>query len=138
LAKDCLHQLHFFILQKMETSSILILLVLGVCAGMLSGFVGVGGGIVIVPALILFLGFSQHQAQGTSLAMMIPPIGFLAVYNYYKAGQVNMTAAAILCITFFVGAYFGSKLSIALDPKIVKKVFAAVMLAASVKLLFGK
>ena len=122
----------------METSSILILLCIGVFAGMLSGFVGVGGGIVIVPALVFFLGFTQHQAQGTSLAMMIPPIGLMAVYNYYKAGHVNMGAAAILCITFFVGAFFGSKLSIAMDPAKVKKIFAVVMMAASLKLLLGK
>jgi len=122
----------------METSSIIILLFIGVFAGMLSGFVGVGGGIVIVPALVFFLGFTQHQAQGTSLAMMIPPIGLMAVYNYHKAGHVNMTAAAILCITFFVGAFFGSKLSIAMDPVKVKRVFAIVMMAASLKLLLGK
>ena len=122
----------------METSSILILLCIGVFAGMLSGFVGVGGGIVIVPALVFFLGFTQHQAQGTSLAMMIPPIGLMAVYNYYKAGHVNMGAAAILCITFFVGAFFGSKLSIAMDPAKVKRIFAVVMMAASLKLLLGK
>jgi uncharacterized membrane protein YfcA len=122
----------------METSTILILLIIGVAAGMLSGFVGVGGGILIVPALVFFLGFTQHQAQGTSLAMMIPPIGLLAVWNYYKAGQVNMTAAAVLCITFFLGAFIGSKLSIAMDPAKVKKIFAVVMMAASIKLLFGK
>jgi len=98
----------------------------------------VGGGIVIVPALVFFLGFTQHQAQGTSLAMMIPPIGLLAVWNYYKAGQVNLTAAAILCLTFFVGAFLGSKLSIAMDPGKVKRIFALVMMAASLKMLFGK
>jgi len=122
----------------MTITSILILLIIGVAAGMLSGFVGVGGGIVIVPALVFFLGFTQHQAQGTSLAMMIPPIGLLAVWNYYKAGQVNMTAAAILCITFFLGAFLGSKLSIAMDPTKVKKIFGVVMMAASLKLLLGK
>jgi uncharacterized membrane protein YfcA len=122
----------------MTITSILILLIIGVAAGMLSGFVGVGGGILIVPALVFFLGFTQHQAQGTSLAMMIPPIGLLAVWNYYKAGQVNMTAAAILCMTFFIGAFFGSKLSIAMDPTKVKKIFGVVMMAASLKLLLGK
>lgn len=122
----------------MTITTILILLIIGVAAGILSGFVGVGGGIVIVPALVFFLGFTQHQAQGTSLAMMIPPIGLLAVWNYYKAGQVNMTAAAILCITFFLGAFLGSKLSIAMDPAKVKKIFGVVMMAASLRLLLGK
>jgi len=123
---------------KMTLTTILILLLIGVAAGTLSGFVGVGGGILIVPALVFFLGYGQHMSQGTSLAMMIPPIGILAVYNYYKAGQVNLGAAAILCITFFIGAYFGSKLSISIDQKVVKKVFGGVMLLASLKMLIGK
>lgn len=122
----------------MTVTTVIILLLIGVAAGMLSGFVGVGGGILIVPTLVFFLGYSQHMAQGTSLAMMIPPIGILAVYNYYKAGHVNMGAAAILCITFFIGAYFGSKLSIGLDQRLVKKVFGGVMMLAAAKLLFGK
>lgn len=123
---------------KMTVTTVVILLLIGVAAGMLSGFVGVGGGILIVPALVFFLGYTQHMAQGTSLAMMIPPIGILAVYNYYKAGHVNLGAAAILCITFFVGAYFGSKLSIGLDQRLVKKLFGGVMMLAAAKLLFGK
>ncbi|TNF25706.1 MAG: sulfite exporter TauE/SafE family protein [Bacteroidetes bacterium] len=122
----------------MTVTTVVILLLIGVAAGMLSGFVGVGGGILIVPALVFFLGYTQHMAQGTSLAMMIPPIGILAVYNYYKAGHVNLGAAAILCITFFVGAYFGSKLSIGLDQRLVKKLFGGVMMLAAAKLLFGK
>lgn len=123
---------------KMEPTTILILLVIGVFAGMLSGFVGVGGGIIIVPSLVFFLGFTQHQAQGTSLAMMIPPIGFMAVYNYYKAGDVNLKAAAILCLTFFVGAYFGSKISLKLDQVQVKRIFGVVMLLVSIKFLWAK
>lgn len=123
---------------KMEPTTILILLVIGVFAGMLSGFVGVGGGIIIVPALVFFLGFTQHQAQGTSLAMMIPPIGIMAVYNYYRSGNVNLWAAAILCLTFFVGAYFGSKISLKLDQVQVKRIFGAVMLLVSIKFLWGK
>lgn len=119
----------------MSISTIAILLVIGLCAGMLSGFVGVGGGIIIVPALIFFLGFSQHMSQGTSLAMMIPPIGILAVMNYYKSGNVDMKAALILCITFVVGGYLGSKLSISLDQKVVKKVFAVIMMIAAVRML---
>ena len=123
---------------KMEPATILTLLVIGVFAGMLSGFVGVGGGIIIVPALVFFLGFTQHQAQGTSLAMMIPPIGIMAVYNYYRSGNVNLWAAAILCLTFFVGAYFGSKISLKLDQVQVKRIFGAVMLLVSIKFLWGK
>ncbi len=122
----------------MTTTTIIILLLIGISAGVLSGFVGVGGGIIIVPALVFFLGFSQHMAQGTSLALMLPPIGLLGFYNYYKSGNTNLTAAAIIAVAFIFGAYFGSKLSISLDQKVVKKIFGGIMLLASLKLLIGK
>jgi uncharacterized membrane protein YfcA len=122
----------------MSLSSIIILLLIGLCAGVLSGFVGVGGGMIIVPALVFFLGFSQHMAQGTSLAMMLPPIGLLAVYNYYQTGNINIKAALIISASFFIGAYLGSRFSLVLDEKVVKKIFGVVMLLASLKLLFGK
>lgn len=108
------------------------------CAGLLSGFVGVGGGMIIVPALVFFLGYTQHLAQGTSLAMMLPPIGILAVYNYYQTGNTNIKAALIISASFFIGAYLGSKFSLSLDEKVVKKIFGVVMLLASLKMLFGK
>lgn len=122
----------------MTTSTILILLLIGLSAGYLSGFVGVGGGIIIVPALVFFLGYTQHMAQGTSLTLMLPPIGLLGFYNYYKTGNTNIYAALIIAVAFIFGAYFGSKLSISLDQKIVKKVFGGVMLLASLKMLIGK
>jgi len=122
----------------MSITTIIILLIIGICAGLLSGFVGVGGGIVIVPALVFFLGYSQHMAQGTSLALMLPPIGLLGFYNYYKSGKTNITAAAIIAVAFIAGAYFGSKLSISLDQRIVKRIFGAIMLLVSIKLLASK
>jgi len=122
----------------MTTTTIIILLLIGISAGVLSGFVGVGGGIIIVPALVFFLGFSQHMAQGTSLALMLPPIGLLGFYNYYKSGNTNLTAAAIIAVAFILGAYFGSRLSISLDQRVVKKIFGGIMLLASLKLLIGK
>ena len=122
----------------MSLSSIIILLLIGLCAGVLSGFVGVGGGMIIVPALVFFLGFSQHMAQGTSLAMMLPPIGLLAVYNYYQTGNINIKAALIISASFFIGAYLGSRFSLVLDEKVVRKIFGVVMLLASLKLLFAK
>ena len=112
----------------MELTSILILLIIGLVAGITSGFVGIGGGMIIVPALIFFLGMSQHGAQGTSLAMMIPPIGILAVMSYYKAGHVNLSHAAILAVTFVIGAYFGSRWSLKLNPTVVRLIFALFML----------
>lgn len=117
---------------------VLALLLIGVAAGFASGFVGVGGGIIIVPALVFFLGYSQHMAQGTSLALMLPPIGLLGFYNYYKTGNANLTAALIIAAAFVAGAYFGSKISLSLDQRIVKKVFGGVMMLAAAKLLFGK
>jgi uncharacterized membrane protein YfcA len=123
---------------KMSLTTILVLLLIGVAAGFASGFVGVGGGIIIVPALVFFLGFTQHMAQGTSLALMLPPIGLLGFYNYYKSGNTNITAALIIAAAFVLGAYYGSKISIGLDQRLVKRIFGAVMMLAAAKLLFSK
>lgn len=123
---------------KMSLTTILVLLLIGVAAGFASGFVGVGGGIIIVPALVFFLGYNQHMAQGTSLALMLPPIGLLGFYNYYKSGNTNVTAALIIAAAFVAGAYYGSKISIGMDQRIVKKIFGAVMMLAAAKLLFSK
>lgn len=123
---------------KMSFTMVLVLLLIGVAAGFASGFVGVGGGIIIVPALVFFLGYSQHMAQGTSLALMLPPIGLLGFYNYYKSGNANISAALLIAAAFVIGAYFGSKVSLSLDQSIVKKVFGGVMMLAAAKLLFSK
>lgn len=121
----------------MSMSTILVLLIIGVFAGILSGMIGVGGGIIIVPALVYFLGLSQHAAQGTSLALMLPPIGILAALNYYKAGALNIKYALIISIAFIIGGYFGSKLSISfISEEYMKKIFGVVMLIASIKLVF--
>jgi len=119
-------------------TTIIILLALGLIAGVLSGMIGIGGGIVIVPVLVYFLGFSQQEAQGTTLAMFLPPIGILAVYNYYKAGYVDIKAALIIGITFIVGSYVGSKISISLDQSIVKRIFGIIILLISLKMIFTK
>lgn len=123
---------------NMSVTTIIILLLIGIFAGFASGFVGVGGGVIIVPSLVFFLGFSQHMAQGTSLALMLPPIGLLGFYNYHKSGNTDIWAAALIAVAFVLGAYFGSKLSISLDQRLVKRVFGALMLIASAKLLFSK
>lgn len=123
---------------KMTLTTILVLLLIGAAAGFASGFVGVGGGIIIVPALVFFLGYSQHMAQGTSLTLMLPPIGLLGFYNYYKSGNTNVTAALVIAAAFILGAYFGSKISISMDQRMVKRIFGAVMMLAAAKLLFTK
>ncbi len=117
---------------------ILILLAVGLIAGIFSGVIGIGGGIIIVPALVYFLGMNQLTAQGTTLALFLPPIGFLAVYNYYKAGYVDIKSGLIMAITFIIGGYIGSKVSIALDQNTVKRIFGIVTLLIAVKMIFGK
>ena len=123
---------------NMSIMSIFVLIIIGFCAGLLSGLVGVGGGILIIPLLILFLGFTQHQAQGTALFAMLPPIGILAAVNYYKQGFVRWEYAAIIALTFVVGGYFGSKLAVSLSDQIIKRCFGLVMLIAAIKLLISK
>ena len=120
----------------MET--VILVLIIGTVAGIVSGFVGIGGGLIIVPALVFFFGMSQHAAQGTSLAMMLPPIGILAVYNYYKSGYVDLRIAAILVITFIIGSYFGSRFAVTIPADSLKRVFGAFIILVGIKMIFGK
>lgn len=122
----------------MDTNTILVLLLVGMIAGILSGLVGVGGGIIIVPALVYFLGYNQHLAQGTSLAVLLLPAGFFAVLNYYKGGYVNIPSTLLIAGTFIIGGFIGSKISISLDQQTVKKIFAGILLLVSLKMFFGK
>lgn len=117
---------------------LIVYLLIGLAAGIMSGFLGIGGGIIIIPALTMLLGFSQQQAQGTSLALLLPPIGILAVINYYKAGSMNLKAAAFMAITFIVGSYFSSKVAVQIPEQMLKKVFAVFLLFYSMKLFLGK
>ena len=121
----------------MEMNTLFILILLGLAAGMLGGFIGVGGGIIIVPAMVYFMGMGQHAAQGTSLAMMLPPIGALAVWNYYKEGAVDMKAAMILAAGFLIGGYLGSKMSLKLDPVRVKLLFGVFMFFVAIKMTYS-
>lgn len=122
---------------KMTPTTIIILIIIGLIAGIISGFVGVGGGIVVVPALVYFMNLTQHEAQGTSLLLMLPPIGILAVMNYYKAGQLNIPYGIIIASTFIIGAYFGSKFSLKLSPGLVKLIFGIIMVYVSIKLIIS-
>lgn len=121
----------------MSVTTLLLLLAIGLFAGLLSGLIGVGGGIVIVPALVYLLGMPQHAAQGTSLALMLPPIGILAAMNYYKAGQLDVKYAVVIAVAFIIGGFFGSKISLFhIDEELMKKIFGIVMLLISIKLVF--
>jgi uncharacterized membrane protein YfcA len=123
---------------KMTLQIIVSLILIGILAGVLSGLVGVGGGIIMVPLLVMFFGFNQHQAQGTSLAVLAVPVTAVAVFNYYKEGQINIKYAAIIAIFFVVGSIFGSKLALTLDQKMLKKIFAVVLLVIAGKMLMDK
>jgi len=122
----------------MSTSVLLILVVIGTITGILAGMLGIGGAIIMIPALVLLMGFSQQAAQGTSLAVMLPPIGIFAAYNYYKAGQVNIKFAIILAIAFIVGSYFGSKIALSLPQPLLRKIFGILLLLVAAKMLFTK
>ena len=120
----------------MTLYTFIILIIVGIAAGMLGGMVGIGGGIVIVPALVYFLGFSQKSAQGTSLGLLLLPVGILGVMQYYKQGHVDFKIVAIVAIGFLAGSYFGSKIALSLPQETVKKIFAILLIIVAVKMLF--
>jgi len=117
---------------------ILLYLLLGLAAGVVSGLIGIGGGVVIVPVLIFGFGLSQHEAQGTTLAMLVPPVGLLAAWTYYKQGSVNFQIAALLCAGFFLGGLLGAKLATGLSNVLLEKVFGVAMLAIALKMIFAR
>jgi uncharacterized membrane protein YfcA len=109
-------------------------IVAGVMVGVLSGLVGVGGGVVMVPILVYFFGMNQHQAQGTSLAMLLPPSGLLAFLKYYKAGDISLTFGLIMALGVFIGGYFGGALAQHISDNALRKVFAVVLVFTAVKM----
>jgi uncharacterized protein len=119
----------------MTAELVITILLIGLFAGILSGLVGVGGGLIIVPALIFFLGFTQHQAQGTSLGLLLLPVGILAVINYHNKGNVDIKVVAIMSVAFIAGGYLGSKLALRLPEDTVKKIFAVFLFYSAFKLL---
>lgn len=121
---------------NMDIQTVIIVILIGIAAGMLSGLVGIGGGLVIVPALVYFLGFSQHTAQGTSLAMILLPVGIFAVIFYYKQGHVDVKVVWLLAVGFIIGSAFGSKLALNLPQETIKKIFAVLMILIAIKMLF--
>ncbi len=120
----------------MDIQTLIILVMIGILAGMLGGMVGVGGGIIIVPALVFFLGFSQKMAQGTSLGILLLPVGLLGVIQYYKQGYVDLRVVLIISVGFFLGSLLGSKIALSLSQETVKKIFAIILILVAVKMLF--
>lgn len=115
---------------------IIILILIGVAGGMLSGMFGVGGGVIIVPAFVFFLGMTQKEAQGTSLGLMLLPIGILAAHNYYKSGNIDIKAGLIVALAFVIGGFFGSKLALNISEVTLKRSFGVLMLIISLRLIF--
>lgn len=115
-----------------------ILALIGAAAGYLSGLMGLGGGIIIIPALMYFLGFSQQTAQGTTLGLMVLPIGALAAMEYYKAGQIDLKAVGIMTITFVAASYFGSKMATSIEPQTLRKLFAVTLIFIAFKMFYQK
>ncbi len=122
----------------MNLTTILILAIIGLMAGVFGGMFGVGGAIIMIPALVYFLGVDQHTAQGTSVAIMLPPIGLFAAYNYYKAGEVNIWYAVIIAAAFMVGGYFGSMMALKLPENLMKKIFGILLILIALRMIFSK
>lgn len=115
-----------------------LFVILGLVAGTFSGLIGIGGGLIIVPVLVFLFGFSQHEAQGTTLALMVPPIGLPAAWTYYKSGHVNFEVALLICAGFFLGGLVGAKFATALSTTALERIFGLAMLLISLKMLLGK
>ena len=126
-------------MSKMSVQIIVSLIAIGILAGIFSGFMGVGGGVVMIPLLMLFLGYDQHQAQGMSLAVLAVPVTFIAAYTYHKSGYpIEWKYAIIIALLFVVGGFLGSKIAVKIDQTILKKIFALVLVLAAFKLFFSK
>jgi uncharacterized membrane protein YfcA len=121
-----------------ELQNVAIVALIGVTAGLLGGLFGLGGAIIIIPALVMILGFSQQMAQGTALIMMVLPVGALAAFQYYQKGFVDVKAALILAAFFFIGGYFGAKFATQIPQDILKKVFAVLLVGIAIKMWFQK
>ena len=119
-------------------TDILLYLLLGLVAGIISGLIGIGGGTIIVPALVFLFGLTQHKAQGTTLALLVPPIGLLAAWAYYKEGYVDLKIAALICIGFLFGGLFGAKIATRLSNVVLERAFGIALLLISLKMIFSK
>lgn len=122
----------------MNPTTLVILILIGLIAGIFSGLIGIGGAVIMIPSLVFILGFSQQNAQGTSLAVMLPPIGLLAAYNYWKAGAVNLQYALIIAGAFIVGGYIGSLMAVKIPVGLLRKVFAVALIIIAINMLLKK
>ena len=120
----------------MDLETFLILILIGLVTGAVGGMLGIGGALILIPALVYFVGFSQHEAIGTSLAVMLPPIGLFAAYNYYKAGQVNIKYALIIAAAFMIGSYFTSRLALKMPENLIRNIFSVFIILIALRMFF--
>lgn len=118
--------------------NIFLYILLGAVAGAFSGLIGVGGGVIIVPALVFLFGMTQHQAQGTTLALLVPPIGLLAAWTYYKQGYVDLKIAALVCVGFILGGWAGAKFATGISNTALERIFGVVIILIGIKMLIGR
>ena len=118
--------------------NVFLYLLLGLVTGIFSGLIGIGGAIIIIPSLVLLFGLSQHTAQGTTLALMVPPIGLLAAWTYYKQGFVDFKIAGLICLGFFFGGLVGAKFAAHIPDDVLRKIFGVILLASSLRMIFFK
>lgn len=118
--------------------SITLYLLLGLIAGIFSGLIGIGGAIIIIPVLVLLFGLSQHTAQGTTLALMVPPIGLLAAWMYYRAGYVDLKIAALICAGFFIGGLIGARFATEIPEQLLRRIFGLVLFLVSLRMILFK
>ncbi|MCX5706939.1 MAG: sulfite exporter TauE/SafE family protein [Candidatus Omnitrophica bacterium] len=116
----------------------LLYILLGLLAGILSGLFGIGGGTILIPALIFIFGLTQHQAQGTTLAVMIPPVGLLAAWRYWQAGDIKVSIAVFICLGFLIGGLFGANFAQGIAGPQLKKLFGVFLLVISLSMILGK
>jgi hypothetical protein len=124
--------------KSMDATTLLLLIAIGLVAGALGGLLGIGGGIIMIPAMVYVMGMGQHEAIGTSLAVMLPPIGLFAAYNYYKEGYINLKFALIMAAAFMVGSFFSSKLAVSIPASTIRKAFSIFLVIVAIKMFFSK
>ncbi|HDM37029.1 MAG TPA: sulfite exporter TauE/SafE family protein [Candidatus Syntrophoarchaeum butanivorans] len=115
---------------------LLLYILLGLFAGVISGLIGIGGGAIFVPALVYLFGLSQHEAQGTTLALLVPPIGLLAAWTYYREGYVNLSIALFACIGFFVGGLLGARVAVGISDELLRRIFGVALLIIALHMIF--
>lgn len=123
---------------NMNVQIFVVLVVIGMITGVMGGLLGIGGALILIPSLVFFLGLNQQEAIGTSLAVLLPPIGIFAAYNYYKAGYVKINYAMVLAVTFMIGSYLSSKFAIGIPESIIRKIFSVLLIVISLKIFFSK